>query len=343
MSASSSLKRGLAWGLMRSGLLSLYRAGFERRRGIVLTYHRVNDEGDPFLPALPARRFASQLEFLARHYRVVPLGDLLGWLETGADGPPRVALTIDDGYPDTLEVAFPLLRRVGLPATLFLCTGPPETGHPLWSDRVRSRIGHGASGRLELPALGLPPLTLDSTASRLLAIEQVLGRMKRLGIGEITRVLEALEEQLGPAPARLRCLGWEEVRLLAQAGLALGAHTHGHYMLRHLGDDEIVREVTTSIDLIRQRVGVQVQDFAYPNGQPEDYDERAVAILRRLGLRSAFTTRNGFARAHHDPLQLARLYTTQAFLPLFALRIGGLSREPGQEAGPGPARVALAG
>jgi peptidoglycan/xylan/chitin deacetylase (PgdA/CDA1 family) len=98
-------------------------------------------------------------------------------------------------------------------------------------------------------------------------------------------------------------------------------------MVSRLDSDEMVAEVETSMRLIRERVGVVVTSFAYPNGEPDDYDWRSIAVLRRLGLNSAVTTVNGFARPHQNIYELPRLYTTESSIPLFAARLEGFSRE----------------
>ena len=342
MRVPTSIKRAVAWSLLRSGVLSLHRIVLQRAQAIVLLYHRVNDEEDPFFPALPVRHFRAQLEHLARHYRVEPLETVLDWLATGAPGPARVALTIDDGYPDTYETVLPTLERLELPATLFLCTGPPETGQPLWSDRARAMIKHARAAALRLPALGNEVLALDSATTRLRTSERVVSCMKRLSPAEIVQALARLEEQLEPDSPAPRLLSWENVRRIARGPVALGAHTHNHYLLSTLDDAQIASEIATSIELIQRRVGVRACTFAYPNGEPGDYDQRSIEVLRRLGVRCAVTSRPGFARTPQDPYQIARIYTTEAFLPLFAARISGLSLEVRQEAAFSPTRMVMA-
>jgi hypothetical protein len=50
-----------------------------------------------------------------------------------------------------------------------------------------------------------------------------------------------------------------------------------------------------------------VDVFAYPNGRPDvDYDQRHVAMVRRLGFRGAVTTAPGVATAGVDPFELPR-------------------------------------
>jgi peptidoglycan/xylan/chitin deacetylase (PgdA/CDA1 family) len=332
MTPAAPLKRAMAWGLLRSGALRVHRSQFENGRAIVLLYHRVNDEGDPFFPALPRSIFAAQLDYLASRYRVEPLDDVVAWLADGAEGPPRVAVTIDDGYPDTLEVVLPELERRGLPATLFLATAPPETGEPLWTDRTRWILKYATAPTLEMPALGLWQSPLDAPVARLALLKRLLRLLKALTPLEIDHAVNALEAALAPQGPPLRVLDWERVRRLAAGPIVMGGHSHRHYMLSRLDDRALEEEVSTGLRLIEERTGARPRCFAYPNGEPPDYDERAIAVLRRLGLRYAFTCRHALARPRQDPFQLPRLYTSEWSLALFATRLAGLGKEEPWEA-----------
>jgi hypothetical protein len=105
----------------RSPLLAVRRR-FGRRKSRVLLYHRVvGDDVDPALRPLLAgavgrREFRTQMHYLARHYRVVPLAELIARRHEPDN---RVAITFDDGYADNLWHALPVLKELGLPATVF--------------------------------------------------------------------------------------------------------------------------------------------------------------------------------------------------------------------------------
>ena len=114
--------------------------------------------------------------------------------------------------------------------------------------------------------------------------------------------------------------------------IVMGGHGHRHYVLSHLDDRALEEEVSTGLRLIEERTGARPRCFAYPNGEPPDYDERAIAVLRRLGLRYAFTCRHALARPRQDPFQLPRLYTSERSLALFATRLAGLGKEERWEA-----------
>jgi peptidoglycan/xylan/chitin deacetylase (PgdA/CDA1 family) len=86
----------------------------------ILCYHRFGTRSSQ-LAVTPAA-FEAQMDYLARNgYHVIPLGQLARFLERGEPVPRKsVVLTIDDGYRSTYEVAFPILRKHGFPATVFL-------------------------------------------------------------------------------------------------------------------------------------------------------------------------------------------------------------------------------
>jgi peptidoglycan/xylan/chitin deacetylase (PgdA/CDA1 family) len=316
-------KRGLAWTLLRSGALGL-GSRLARRRAVLLLYHRVNDSADPFFPALPLRVFTAQLDYLSSRYPVRPLEEVVGWLAAGAPGPPRLAITIDDGYPDTHDVVLPELARRGLPATLLLSTGPPETGEPLWVDRIRWAFKHARTGVVEAGSLGLHAPVV-SEADRLSVLSGLLRRLKALGPRQIDEALREVSESLDPDGPALRVLNWEEVRRMAAGPIRIGAHTHRHYLLSRLDDATLLDELETSVRLIGERTAARPTTFAYPNGEAGDYDARSSAVLRELGIECALTSRHGLARPEHDRFELPRLYTSEPHLPLFAARLTGLA------------------
>ena len=89
---------------------------------VILTYHSIS-QGDSPLKTAPSL-FAEQMEWLRTHVRVAPLVDVVAALVGCTALPERtVVLTFDDGFSDFYSAAAPVLRRLGLPATIFLATG----------------------------------------------------------------------------------------------------------------------------------------------------------------------------------------------------------------------------
>ena len=101
-------------------------AGEFGRRCPALLYHHVGPPLAGMPPALTCtpERFERQMGFLHRRgYTAITAGRWLAWLESGAPLPPRpFVLTFDDGYAELVEHAFPVLRRYGFGATVYVVT-----------------------------------------------------------------------------------------------------------------------------------------------------------------------------------------------------------------------------
>src|SRR5439155_184650 len=132
-------------GYQYGGVFSFYQAGFDpafakQSVGLVTMALAIKsaieegaDEYDLLHGAEPllnfdgmhvrARRFARQMQYVSRRYRVVALDRLLEPGHAPTPDRPCAVLTIDDGYRNIYRVAFPILKRLRLPATLFVPTG----------------------------------------------------------------------------------------------------------------------------------------------------------------------------------------------------------------------------
>ena len=115
--------------LERTGVLPRLRERADPERAVILRYHSVSEfspESDAYRsPSIAVRpdTFARQMRFVAANYRVVSLTTLVEHLVRHERFPERaVAITFDDGYQDNHRHALPVLRELGLPATVYVTT-----------------------------------------------------------------------------------------------------------------------------------------------------------------------------------------------------------------------------
>jgi peptidoglycan/xylan/chitin deacetylase (PgdA/CDA1 family) len=89
----------------------------------ILCYHRFADDCEGPL-CLPARIFDQQMKYLKENgYRAVTCGELLAFLEYRQALPEKaVVITLDDGYRSAYDIAYPILKKYGFTATLFIYT-----------------------------------------------------------------------------------------------------------------------------------------------------------------------------------------------------------------------------
>jgi peptidoglycan/xylan/chitin deacetylase (PgdA/CDA1 family) len=108
-----------------------------RNTAVIVTFHRVQDIDTPEGLTVGVDVFESYCRFFKRHFKVVPLRELVAKLESSAPLNRELAITFDDGYRDNFENAAPVLERLGLPATFFIVTQWMGTDVVPWWDRQK--------------------------------------------------------------------------------------------------------------------------------------------------------------------------------------------------------------
>jgi peptidoglycan/xylan/chitin deacetylase (PgdA/CDA1 family) len=326
VSARTRVVRALSTVVYRSGLLGPMATLAGRLRGTasipILTFHRVNDEQDPFFPSLATGIFAARMEHIAQRYVVLPVEDLAERLRDGRAPSNALALTFDDGYCDSLTHAAPILARYGLPATIFLTTGYIGTPDMPWYDLLA--LGLKTTRR---EAVSLDPgeqLPLRSTRERLDALQATLRRLKTLPDVERRRVVDRMIDDLAPsAPAEQKrlMLSWGEVDALRGLGFSIGAHTVSHPILSRVEAEGAWREIHGSKEVIERALGIRVRGFAYPNGGADDYSAETVRLVERAGFTCAVTTRRGLNTRRTPRFELRRGGPWEQHLPTFAIKL----------------------
>ncbi len=114
---------------MISTFFYLLGLGGKREGVIVLMYHRVNDTLQPNDLVVPVARFREQMEYLAKNFDVISIDKIFGCLtsQVSRSKKKQILITFDDGYGDNYLNAYPILKELGLPATIFLVTGMTGT------------------------------------------------------------------------------------------------------------------------------------------------------------------------------------------------------------------------
>src|SRR5262249_37278110 len=117
-----------------SGLSSMLARLKPARR--ILMLHGVED------PEMPAADFAQGIEWLARRMPIVPLARMIDDIAAGRPVPAggEIALTFDDGLRNQYEFAYPVLQRLGAPATFFICPRLMDENRWLWNQEARARL-----------------------------------------------------------------------------------------------------------------------------------------------------------------------------------------------------------
>ncbi|MHC4941797.1 MAG: polysaccharide deacetylase family protein [Planctomycetota bacterium] len=267
-------------------------------RVTILTLHCVgHPKGSDYLPSymkLSEKRFDHLLGSLARSFDMIGLKEALQRLETGEKGSNCVVITLDDGYRDNLTHALPLLKKHGVPATIFLEAGAVDRRSLTWihkfffTDRCKdsayiadeyARRTHDEGLSKRLRAAILQEEDMEYAVKRILKYEA--DRIERDQIFDSLFKESGGDEQQALDAAYLN---WDEVKTMArEEGISFGCHTVSHPILSSLTKEETRLEIREARKLIEEHTGLAVDTFAYPWGRPWDFNDETVEVLKEEG------------------------------------------------------------
>jgi peptidoglycan/xylan/chitin deacetylase (PgdA/CDA1 family) len=196
-------------------------------------------------------------------------------------------ITFDDGYLSVLEVALPILKRLGLPSVFFVSevfldsASLPLDNLLCW---LSARVG---PGRVHEALTGHHPNGVTTLA-------ELLGIVSQMPYARVRGLLPELAERFEVDAAALRSesglyLAGDQVRELRELGCEVGNHTRSHVFCRCIADDEIAEEeLAGAKSRLEQLADVPVRAFSYPYGYREDATPLVERALRESGHEATF-------------------------------------------------------
>lgn len=257
-------------------------------------------------PRVREKSLEAQLTFLGRFTNVVPLDQALRDLAAGRSLPSRaVAITFDDGYTDNLEVAGPMLRRLGLPATCFLVPGILNGDVTPWWERCAWVFAKAT--RTTVTWKG-EAIDLGEAEAKRAVFKRIAEELKLVDRTAREAAIDDLQAQLEPtgecAPGA-PFLDWDGAKRL-QEYFTIGSHTMNHSILSQETPEAQAEDLAESRRQLVSRLGSDIAVLAYPNGRAVDYDEHTISAAEKAGYEFSITTRHGFTKPDTPPHEVRR-------------------------------------
>lgn len=278
-----------------------------KRNLLVFIYHQVLDETDLMRIGEPERReFLWQMDLIKKFYQPMSISSALEAIERGSLPRNAVCVTFDDGYLNNLTIAAPILKEMGIPATVYVATGFSD-GKNMFNDRIIDLIGDESRSRVDLTELGWGTETVSGVESRIELYMRVIKAVKYLPPDERTSVVDRIYRDNNAQEYPRRMMTQSEIVELASMGIDIGAHTVDHPILSVLSPKEQLSQITESKQQLEKLIGKSVDNFAYPNGkQGDDYTAETLRLVKKAGFKTAVTTEPGVSSAATDRFQLKR-------------------------------------
>jgi len=236
-------------------------------------------------------------------FEIIALDEVKARLQGDSAGrKPFAVFTLDDGYKDNRDFAYPVFKRHDASFTIYVPTAYADGHGELWwlaFEEALRRLPH-----VDVDCDGVVrsySLATDAEKSR--AFHELYWWLRKIPEEPARAVVRALAEKAGFEVASLcreLVMDWNEIRALADDPLVtIAAHTSNHFALAKLRPEDARREIADSVARVEQELGKPVRHFSYPYGDEGSAGQREFEIARDLGIETAVTTRKGLLRNGH--------------------------------------------
>jgi peptidoglycan/xylan/chitin deacetylase (PgdA/CDA1 family) len=292
-----------------------YLSGFSGRKARsqhCIRFLMFHDVGGP---DYPLAHFEKQLHFLARHFTICPLPEAIARLQTNSIAGSELVLTFDDGLESHASRVYPLLERLRLPVTFFVCPGLIEAGEGIWTLETRARLA-------ALPPGKAAAWLREVAAPDRVDVDRTVEWMKALPDPRCRELADHLREFVESEridsghPLAHPLMSWNQLRGLDATLVTIGSHSLTHPMLPVLEVSALEREIRDSQLLLEERLQRPSRVFCYPDGA---HDARVADTVRRY-YDAALTTVAGVSRSGDDLHTLRRIPAAHS-LSLLAWRL----------------------
>lgn len=294
---------------------------------ISINYHYIRPSFEsryPSIHGLTPDQFRAQIETLARACSFVGAADIRNALRGLRSLPENaLAVTFDDGLGEQHEFAWPILRRMGVPAIFFVNTGALARRRVLGVHKIHLL-------RAEVSPADLLPMLQAHAAAREIKLDSQIDDDKAVAhynydTPETARLKYLLNLTLSPqdrdvlveacfeevfasreaALCRELYMSKEQIRELDNHG-CIGSHTHDHLPVGRLTDEAAEEQIKLSLECLEEWTGAKPFALSYPYGSREACTQRVAEIAARHGVEFAFTVERAGNRDLRRPLLLAR-------------------------------------
>jgi peptidoglycan/xylan/chitin deacetylase (PgdA/CDA1 family) len=290
-----------------------------------------DEHPDRFLKlAMTPSELEASLRDIQKTLRFVHMAEALSSLSRGRRMPEGAAvLTFDESFAATAELALPVLRRLGVPCTLFVSTAHLDGTSTLWDEEVGAILEALAPTPLSLSWVDLV-LRTDTKGARAAAARRLLRLLASLDEERLDKRLEELRARAGAQirsnPLDRMLTAGELERLSRDSLVSVGAHGHRHLAFASITGAVRQRELHVPRALLRDIAGGSFVDVvSYPFGRTPYIDDSVLADARAAGYRAAFSAETGVARPGSHLFRLPRIGLGPGIRAMDAYELQGMS------------------
>jgi peptidoglycan/xylan/chitin deacetylase (PgdA/CDA1 family) len=276
---------------------------------LILMYHKVLEEVPEGLydPAMIVTKttFEMHIREIARFFDIVPLDQVL---ELKEEGKRRCTITFDDSWIDNYEVAFPILKKYRVPATVFVPVALIGSEHWFWWESLyylANQTKAKGNDHIFVEYFSELVTSWNTPSLESWSLSRLMTALKESPADRLDGFLSEAYVDMGITPPTQRTMmSWREMEEMGRHGISFGSHSLHHFILNDLSCELKRHEVVESLRLLENKDVCTVPFFSFPNGS---WDRKAVDFVASAGYRGSVTTKNGYNSRQTDPFLLNRV------------------------------------
>ena len=271
-------------------------------RGEILMLHSVvaqksRLDENRFLEITPAFLERTILKYKSAGYRFVSLDQIHQQIVKRKRYRRKfVCFTLDDGYADNYEQAYPVFKKHNCPFTIYVTTSYPDQKAQFWWYQLEDVV-------LKNEKITVNGVEYDCSDSdkKNRAFWDIREEIFSSNAKATLKSLEHLFKE-SECEAKIRALSWEQIAELAADPICtIAAHTVSHASLPTLNDEEIKKEMYDSKKRLEEKINKPVKHFSYPYG---DHNSRVVKLAEQFD--TAVLASEGYIKKKDSLYMLSR-------------------------------------
>lgn len=247
----------------------------KENRSYVLCYHGVMPKAGFTLNNrhIDARQFEKDLKFFNKHFEVVSLEEIF---RDNTSSKPRVALTFDDGYLNNFEHLIPIIDKYKVPVTLFVISASLERENFItWYDLV-DFIKQVKLGEINFYGKKFIRTESGSYTCEDKTIEQHIKSMRyerEAALVQLEKDYSVLVQEVkSKYPSYWKLVDKDVLsNHVKNPNVRIGSHTHLHYNLEFLDEEQLKDELKGSKDILESFCDYEVNSIAFPDGSYNEF------------------------------------------------------------------------
>lgn len=248
-------------------------------------------------------------------YEFITLEELYKILKKQEKGKKFIIFTLDDGYKDNYEIAYPIFKKYNIPFTIYVTTSFPNRNAILWWYILEELIIENE----ELIISGEKFICKNYKEKNKVFMqirEKILNLNQKNLLNELNGLFKNYKIDWLSKNEEL-CMSWEDIIILSKDKLCtIAGHTKNHYAFNKLTKDEIIQETVEANKAIEEKTGKRIEHFAYPFGTKNEIKEKEFEVVKELNFKTVTSTRRGNIYLEHKNFAnccLPRIMLTENF------------------------------